>query len=92
MCARSPRPSRARFAIKLSSLAQGNEVRNRYASARTTLTARNFEGPDVRLIVLGEQGRGGTARYDSTGVEYEDWCTKEGRLRRGQDGREHGCS
>ena len=41
------------------------------------LTARNFEGRGVRVIVLGEKGEGGAELYDVKSVKYEDWWTKK---------------
>jgi fatty acid synthase subunit beta len=41
------------------------------------LTARNFEGRGVHVIVLGEKGKGGAELYDSKNVKFEDWWTKK---------------
>jgi hypothetical protein len=41
------------------------------------LTARNFEGRGVHVIVLGEKGRGSYELYDSKSVKFEDWWTKK---------------
>jgi len=36
------------------------------------LTTRNFEGRGVRVIILGEKGKGSADLYDAEGVEYKD--------------------
>ena len=41
------------------------------------LTARNLEGRGVRVIVLGEKGKGGAELYDASKVKYEDWWSKK---------------
>jgi fatty acid synthase subunit beta len=46
-------------------------------SGISPLTARNFEGHGVRVIVLGEKGKGGAELCDSKNVKYEDWWTKK---------------
>lgn len=41
------------------------------------LTARNFDGRGVRVIVIGERGKGDAELYDSTTVQREDnWGEK----------------
>ncbi|EJD06870.1 fatty acid synthase [Fomitiporia mediterranea MF3/22] len=41
------------------------------------LTARNLEGRGVRVVVVGEKGKGGSEVYDSTSVKYEQWWAKK---------------
>jgi fatty acid synthase subunit beta len=39
------------------------------------LTARNLDG--VRVIILGDKGKGDTELYDSQNVRYEEWWSKK---------------
>ena len=41
------------------------------------LTARNLEGRGVRVLVVGEKGKGGAELYDSREVKYEQWWEKK---------------
>ena len=41
------------------------------------LTARNFEGCRVHVIVLGEKGKGSHELYDTKSIKFEDWWTKK---------------
>ena len=41
------------------------------------LTARNLDGRGVRVIVVGEKGKGEVELYDSRNVKYEEqWCER----------------
>lgn len=40
------------------------------------LTARNFDGRGIRVIVVGERGRGDAELYSSVEVKYEEWWNK----------------
>lgn len=42
-----------------------------------TLTARNLEGRGVRVIILGDKGRGEAELFDVDDVQYEDWWSKK---------------
>ncbi|KAJ3916064.1 fatty acid synthase [Lentinula edodes] len=55
------------------------------------LTARNFDGRGVRVIVIGERGKGDAELYDSTTVQREDnWGEKYApRLVKSGDGTVH---
>ncbi|PPQ94469.1 hypothetical protein CVT25_001102 [Psilocybe cyanescens] len=41
------------------------------------LTAKNFEGRGVRVIVAGEKGRGDVEIFGSLGIKYEEWWSKK---------------
>ena len=41
------------------------------------LTARNFDGRGVRVIVVGEKGKGDAELYSSVEVKYEEWWSKK---------------
>lgn len=41
------------------------------------LTAKNFDGRGVRVIVAGEKGKGDAELYGSTGVKFEEWWSKK---------------
>lgn len=41
------------------------------------LTARNFDGRGVRVIVVGDKGKGDAELYDSLNVKCEDWWNKK---------------
>ena len=41
------------------------------------LTARNFEGRGVRIIILSEKGKAGAELYGFGGVKYEDWWAEK---------------
>ena len=41
------------------------------------LTARNFEGRGIRVIVMGEKGKGGAEFYDANTVKREQWWSKK---------------
>lgn len=41
------------------------------------LTARNLEGRGVRVIIVGEKGKGGAELYDARTVKYEEWWSKK---------------
>ncbi|KAF8969171.1 fatty acid synthase [Flammula alnicola] len=41
------------------------------------LTARNFDGRGVRVIVVGEKGKGDAELYSSLGVKSEEWWSKK---------------
>ncbi|KAF6759889.1 fatty acid synthetase alpha subunit [Ephemerocybe angulata] len=47
------------------------------ASGIGPLTARNFEGRGVRVIVAGLRGKGDVELYSSVNVKYEDWWSKK---------------
>ena len=47
------------------------------ASGIGPLTAKNFEGRGVRVIVAGIRGKGDVELYSSTTVKYEDWWSKK---------------
>ncbi|KAF8314904.1 hypothetical protein DL93DRAFT_2166952, partial [Clavulina sp. PMI_390] len=53
------------------------------------LTARNLEGRGVRVVVLGEKGKGAAELYDSHAVKFEDWWSKKWapRLVKTRDGK-----
>lgn len=42
-----------------------------------SLTARNLEGRGVRVIVVGEKGKGSTELYDAETIKYEEWWSKK---------------
>ena len=41
------------------------------------LTARNLEGRGVRVIILGDKGRGEAELFDVDDVQYEEWWSKK---------------
>jgi hypothetical protein len=41
------------------------------------LTARNFDGRGIRVIVIGDKGKGDAELYDSQKVRYEEWWSKK---------------
>ncbi|KAI5983403.1 hypothetical protein EDD15DRAFT_2390897 [Pisolithus albus] len=41
------------------------------------LTARNLEGRGVRVIILGDKGRGEAELFDIDDVQYEEWWSKK---------------
>jgi fatty acid synthase subunit alpha, fungi type len=41
------------------------------------LTARNLDGRGVRVIVIGDKGKGDVEFYTSSGVKYEDCWSKK---------------
>jgi fatty acid synthase subunit alpha len=41
------------------------------------LSARNFDGRGIRVIVVGDKGKGDAELYDSLSVKYEDWWSKK---------------
>jgi len=41
------------------------------------LTAKNFEGRGVRVIVAGDKGKGDAELFCSLGVKYEEWWSKK---------------
>jgi fatty acid synthase subunit beta len=41
------------------------------------LTARNLDGRGVRVIVVGDKGKGGAEVYDLQNVRYEEWWRKK---------------
>jgi hypothetical protein len=41
------------------------------------LTARNFDGRGVRVVVVGDHGRGDNELYDALDVKYEEWWRKK---------------
>ncbi|KAH8117927.1 fatty acid synthase [Phellopilus nigrolimitatus] len=55
------------------------------------LTARNLEGRGVRVVVVGEKGKGGAELYDSQEVKLEQWWEKKWSpaLVRTSDGKVH---
>ncbi|KAF8907276.1 fatty acid synthase [Gymnopilus junonius] len=55
------------------------------------LTARNFDGRGVRVIVVGEKGKGDAELYSSLQVKYEEWWSKKWspKLVRTSDGELH---
>ena len=40
------------------------------------MTARNFDGRGIRVIVVGQKGKGDTELYSSSGIQYEEWWNK----------------
>jgi len=40
------------------------------------LTARNFDGRGIRVIVSGEKGKGDGELYSSSAVHYEEWWSR----------------
>lgn len=40
------------------------------------LTARNLQGRGVRIVIVGDKGKGGAEIYDSNEVKYEQWWLK----------------
>jgi fatty acid synthase subunit alpha len=42
-----------------------------------SLTARNLDGRGVRMIVIGEKGKGSSELYTCSGVKYESWWSKK---------------
>ncbi|KAI6024835.1 hypothetical protein BKA83DRAFT_685883 [Pisolithus microcarpus] len=55
------------------------------------LTARNLEGRGVRVIILGDKGRGEAELFDIDDVQYEEWWSKKyaPKLVRTSDGTVH---
>ncbi|TFK27788.1 fatty acid synthetase alpha subunit [Coprinopsis marcescibilis] len=47
------------------------------ASGIGPLTAKNFEGRGVRVIVAGVRGKGDAELYNANGVKYEEWWSKK---------------
>jgi len=41
-----------------------------------SLTARNLDGRGVRVIIIGEKGKGSTELYSIASVKYESWWGK----------------
>lgn len=41
------------------------------------LTARNLDGRGVRMIIIGEKGKGSSELYTCSGVKYESWWSKK---------------
>jgi hypothetical protein len=41
------------------------------------LTARNLDGRGVRVIVVGDRGKGDAELYDARDIKYEDWWSKK---------------
>lgn len=41
------------------------------------LSARNFDGRGIRVILVGDSGKGDAELYDSLSVKYEDWWSKK---------------
>jgi fatty acid synthase subunit alpha len=41
------------------------------------LTARKLDGRDVRVIVVGERGKGDVELFECASVKYEDWQSKK---------------
>jgi fatty acid synthase subunit alpha len=41
------------------------------------LTARNLDGRGVRVITLGDKGRGEAELFDIEDVQYEEWWSKK---------------
>jgi fatty acid synthase subunit alpha len=41
------------------------------------LTARNLDGRGVRVIVVGDKGKGDAELYDSQNIRYEEWWSKK---------------
>jgi fatty acid synthase subunit alpha len=40
-------------------------------------TARNLDGRGVRVIIVGDKGKGGAEVYDSQDARYEEWWSKK---------------
>ena len=40
------------------------------------MTARNFDGWGIRVMVVGQKGKGDTELYSSSGIKYEKWWIK----------------
>jgi fatty acid synthase subunit alpha, fungi type len=40
------------------------------------LTARLLEGRGVRVVIVGDKGKVGAELYNSEGVKYEQWWSK----------------
>jgi fatty acid synthase subunit alpha len=40
------------------------------------LTARNLDGRGIRIIVVGDKGKGDAELYSSVEVNYEEWWSK----------------
>ncbi|KAF7965824.1 hypothetical protein HWV62_41719, partial [Athelia sp. TMB] len=55
------------------------------------LTARNLDGRGVRIVVVGDKGKGDAELYSSEKVQYEDWWAKKWgpKLVRTSDGTVH---
>lgn len=41
------------------------------------LTARNLDGRGIRVIILGDKGRGEAELFDTEDVQYEEWWSKK---------------
>lgn len=41
------------------------------------LTARNLDGRGIRVIVIGDRGKGDAELYDSQNIQYEEWWSKK---------------
>ena len=41
------------------------------------LTARNLDGRGVRVVIVGDKGKGDSELYDSQNVRYEEWWSKK---------------
>ncbi|KAG9315241.1 hypothetical protein JVU11DRAFT_4375 [Chiua virens] len=55
------------------------------------LTARNLDGRGIRVIILGDKGRGEAELFDTEDVQYEEWWSKKyaPRLVKTSDGTVH---
>ncbi|KAG8213088.1 hypothetical protein J3R82DRAFT_11484 [Butyriboletus roseoflavus] len=55
------------------------------------LTARNLDGRGIRVIILGDKGRGEAELFDTEDVQYEEWWSKKyaPRLVKTSDGKIH---
>jgi fatty acid synthase subunit alpha, fungi type len=42
-----------------------------------SLSARNFDGRGIRVVVVGDKGKGDAELYDSQKVRYEEWWSKK---------------
>jgi fatty acid synthase subunit beta len=40
------------------------------------LTAKNFDGRGIRVIVVGDKGKGDAELYSSVEVQYEEWWSR----------------
>jgi fatty acid synthase subunit alpha, fungi type len=41
------------------------------------LTARNLDGRGVRVVIVGDKGKGDSELYGSQNVRYEEWWSKK---------------
>lgn len=41
------------------------------------LTARNLDGRGVRVIIIGDKGKGSSELYSTSPVRYETWWSKK---------------